>query len=754
MKKMKRGLSIILASFLVLQVCACGGSEGGEEEKVFTGENVFMEESKLDLGLDKEYNFRPQVSGEDVFYFATGIQTDVNDSSVTGAGWVIGKTDGTHGDLVQVETNVKGFGNTYFDAWYDGKDNVYLMQSVKDNDENYTDLVTFSKDGEELGREKIEGTDGSNAYWTLFTTDGLAVTIDSEEFKVYDTKNNLVAEGPYPFDSSYIRSIIPMNEGKLAFIGAEGSSDAYAVLDPKTWNFSEKKTLQGSVTKAFSGAGNCVYYSSTSGIYKKDDTTGEDKLLLDFNNSSMTADNVLSGYFFDDDRVLIIFAEDTGLAVGGTPRIFSRVSPETALGKTELVIGGLLLSMYPDLMNRIGEYNRNNDQYRIVTKSYYDEIGNLEKAQKEFKNDIVKGEAPDIIMPSISEDPIVYMKRGVFEDLTPYMEQAGISKDDYLENVIEAGSVDEKLYLFIPKFSLSGCVLTKKEYLNENGGLSFQNMIDLEKQYGIEGRGFYPWGVTDITEKYSMTVSDIFYNIDTGECRYDSDDFLKYLEWTGKYSTDFSTSIELDGPDYESDFANHKMIAAGDFLMYNYHGMHTNNFRFLHNEGAYVGIPNGEGNAVPTIDPYFMIGISATSEHKDAAFDFISSLMQDDFMNVRVIRREEHRFASKKNIFDLQYEQAKEDPFVYDGELGCMVQKKKTFHISDTEELVIENPTDEDLKPYRELVLSAKGLPNYDYQVFNMVYEETQPYYAGKKSAEKVARSLQDRMKNYVGEKQ
>lgn len=35
-----------------------------------------------------------------------------------------------------------------------------------------------------------------------------------------------------------------------------------------------------------------------------------------------------------------------------------------------------------------------------------------------------------------------------------------------------------------------------------------------------------------------------------------------------------------------------------------------------------------------------------------------------------------------------------------------------------------------------------------------MIYEELYPYYKGDKSAEKVAQNVQDRMKNFVGEKQ
>ncbi|MBR4581515.1 MAG: extracellular solute-binding protein [Lachnospiraceae bacterium] len=753
MKKMKRGLSIMLASFLVLQVCACGGSKEREEEKVFTGENVFMEECKLDLGLDKEYKFTPKVSGEDVFYFTPAIQTDVNDFTVTGAGWITGKTDGTHGDFVQVDTQIKGAGNYYLDGWYDGNDNVYLLQSVKDGDEVYTDLVTCNKDGDEISREKIEGT-GTDDFWSLFNTDGLAVIVDGEGFRVFDTQNNPVAEGPYPFDPNYMRSVTPMDGGKLAFIGAEGANDAYAVLDPATWNFSEKKMLQGTYTKEFSGAGNCLYFASTSGIYKRDDATGEEKFLLDFSGSSMTADNVISGYVFDDDRVLIVFADSSERGAGGTPRIFYRVSPETALGKTELVLGSVYLGSCPDLLNRIGEFNRSSDQYRIVIRSYYDETGDFEKASKEFKNDLITGNAPDIIIPSVGEDPIVYMKRGAFEDLTPYMEKAGISKDDYLENVIDAGSVDDKLYLFIPRFYLSGCCLTKKEYLNENSGLSFQNMMDLEKKYGIEGKGIYSWGVVDIVEEYTMSVNDVFYNVDTGKCDFDGDDFQKFLEWTGKYSIDFSTSSNPEKIDYEGLFASNQLIAASSFRPTSYHQMHEYNYRYLQGEGVYVALPSGDGTAVPCISPHFMAGISATSEHKDAAFEFIRYFMEDEYMKIRTIRSEEHYFASKKDIFDLQYEWAKDDPYVYVGDLGCMVQKKQTYYISDTEELVIENPTEEDLKVYREFVLSAKGLPNYDNQVFNMVLEEVYPYYVGKKSADKVAQNVQDRMSNYVGEKQ
>jgi len=91
--------------------------------------------------------------------------------------------------------------------------------------------------------------------------------------------------------------------------------------------------------------------------------------------------------------------------------------------------------IYSDIKRNIIKFNKTNTEYRIVVKEYGKD--DYEAGQIQFGADLTTGNCPDVISLS-SLDFAQYANKGIFEDLYPYMEQSGIKKEDYVENVLEA----------------------------------------------------------------------------------------------------------------------------------------------------------------------------------------------------------------------------------------------------------------------------------------------------------------------------
>ena len=70
-----------------------------------------------------------------------------------------------------------------------------------------------------------------------------------------------------------------------------------------------------------------------------------------------------------------------------------------------------------------------------------------------LNTDIASGNAPDIMILSAAMPIKSYVSKGVFEDLTPYLEKdEEISQKEYLDNIQEAFRTDGMTYAIVPSF--------------------------------------------------------------------------------------------------------------------------------------------------------------------------------------------------------------------------------------------------------------------------------------------------------------
>lgn len=404
--------------------------------------------------------------------------------------------------------------------------------------------------------------------------------------------------------------------------------------------------------------------------------------------------------------------------------------------RTELV----LASIYEPTMRErdaIISFNKYNPDYYVTVKAYTDmDYGTEDSAQQyelawqSFTNDLITGKGGDIFFSSNGAiDMENLAEKGALADLYEFMDADGeIGREDFVPSILAALEYDGKLYNITPGFFLR-TVVGKASLLSKYAQWDFEAMCDLMAEH--PGAVLFPnRNPENALQTFIIYSMDMFYDMDTGECSFDSPEFVRMLEAAASLDTEY---------DVDTVWKNlGSMLRNEEILLYIEWGIGTcEQIQVLKKsfgeEIVFVGFPtSGESGTV--ISYYYQWAISGQSEKKEGAWEFIKSLFEEDYQkNVQM-------FPVMQRYFDEQIEKAMEEvPHGTSNALGIEVE--------------VEAMSQEEAQTLRELVDSATLTEAYDTTICNIIMEEAEAYFAGQKTAEEVAEIIQDRVQLYVDEK-
>ena len=146
------------------------------------------------------------------------------------------------------------------------------------------------------------------------------------------------------------------------------------------------------------------------------------------------------------------------------------------------------------------------------------------------------------------------------------------------------------------------------------------------------------------------------------------------------------------------------------------------------------------------------MGMSARSKHKDGAWEFMKTLISEEYQASLVREHGNWGFPIKKSALEAQFEMDM-TPVYYTDENGKQVEEMKTSWGYDDFNIDIYAATEEEIKQVKELIASADKLSgNVNEQLVNIVTEETEAFFKGQKSAADTAGVIQNRIQIYVNE--
>ena len=752
-KRIKRILCSLLTVMMVLMLFGCKKQSAGSS----VNKDAVYEAAKELQTVDSDNNLPIGISRIDnkVYVFYRGINRDYESGS-NNSGCLFAAYDLTNPDMAAERILFQP---------QEGYRDVFFLDGIVTEDGRFLMLENATaEDGQEVVLYAVGYSDGRTESTTLlkdadpfvtgsaFLDNGNVAVLCGKTFCLFSPQGEKLYEDTLPeglIFSSHEGDMSALHNNLIFYLEHftnEGIGN-YVIYDTESRTFGDIVKNDYAITDPKPASDGGFYaQQSQKGIFLFDEKGVDVREILNMPDSGIAA--IFDFVIIDANTVFVSELDEES---GNRPYLYSKLNPEDIVEKTTVVLG--LVGMADlDFRSIVNEFNKNNSSVRIEIKDYGAENNNKQNEIEEaFNLDVVSGNCPDIILTNYLSNNSLYMKKGIFEDLNPYLEASGLNKEDYLPNVMDAGSIDGKQYLLIPTFTVSGLCITKPEYLNGNGQMSISELQALESELGIEGRGILATDRNTLIYEALMYGTKDYCNPETGECRFDSDEFKVLLEWAKTYPESAEDLFNEYHISHRKDFEEQKAIIRTDKCS-GIREFHLTDEADFKGEGRIIGFPNKNGDAAGVICPAYAFGISSQSEHKQEAFDFIKTFMEESYQKENISVQCCYVFPSMKSAFDLSCERMLDIPYNYSQNTG-LTQGKDSYTLG-SENIEVEPMEKEKLEYVKEKILSCNGLPNMDTEIMQIVFEESAPYFSGDKSLDEVVTIIQSRAELYVNENQ
>lgn len=384
----------------------------------------------------------------------------------------------------------------------------------------------------------------------------------------------------------------------------------------------------------------------------------------------------------------------------------------------------------------VADFNKTSDSYYIEISDY--SIYGEEALQK-LSTEIISGKIPDIF--NLDGLPMKqYSAAGLLEDLSPYMEK-DLNMDKLWESAMSALSENGKIYTAVPGFAINAVAGTK-ESIAEIKNLEYDELLNyIETNTGTKQNVLgNQMTQTEFVEHVFLSNIDRFVDYEKKECSFDRDEFIALLD-TAKnlvpYDENYTETLALYTGAQTLSFQWIWGISDVDSLA-----------AVFRDNCAYVGSFGAGDDSGAAMMPIYSFGISAGSEYKDGAWQFLKWIYSDGFQQFMPIC-----IPMNKDIFEMQREK--------------FVNGLETQEGSDQEGFTylnmvdgIEETTFIEYSKNRlgcwqttvDLINSIDRLYQSDTVIMDIIREEVQAFLTGDRSAEETAGIIQSRVKLYINE--
>jgi len=287
---------------------------------------------------------------------------------------------------------------------------------------------------------------------------------------------------------------------------------------------------------------------------------------------------------------------------------------------------------------RLGKFEAGKDflldeittEFNFLNPQYYIEIIDYSKygdeAAMRFHMDIIKGEAPDILLLSEPNFPInhlpihQYIAGGALVDIAPYINR-DLDLDTLWNNAMQELYTGNSCYIAVPTFSIYTTVGTTSAVSN----LIYKNIGDffsaLNKDFASETPQF---AINTTQEQFAidmiLTNIEHFIDYNVGTADFNSKEFIELLEAVHildpvEERNELRDVISLARKKHEIAFI--RMRHFGDLQMY---------AGALDSDFQTIGFPGKHGGSA--LIPQHIFGISSTTQNTEGAWAFLRMIYE------------------------------------------------------------------------------------------------------------------------------
>ncbi|MBQ9989950.1 MAG: extracellular solute-binding protein [Lachnospiraceae bacterium] len=608
-------------------------------------------------------------------------------------------------------------------------------------------LQGHSAQGKELFTLWLNEEQDSNEYFYVNSLycleEGTLVVETGTGVLLYDTLGNPVGQAEKGGMEGENR-LMKVRDDQFVLIGMEGDKSFYQTFDIKTGQKGEKIELPFIlyVYTILEGKDYDFYLSDAKGIYGYNLGDAEPTPIMGFLASDFSSYGMNQISFIDGDSFIASYFTDEGTGVGR----FIRIPEDEVVEKAELILGCSYLDS--EIKKQVIKFNKQSTAYRITIRDYseYNTEEDYTVGQSRLNSDIASGNVPDIILLHSGMPLESYMAKGVFADYYELMEaDADFHREDYLPNVFAAYETKGKLYQMIPFFYINTFV-GKTADVGEDFTWTMEEALALQASRP-EGTVLFPNVIRDSFMQICLVMNyEEYINWETGECFFDTEKFIRMLEYAKTLPKEYTHVDYNDQQAYlemEMQYREGRSLLSQNMLS-TFRDYGSLRYATFGEDITLVGFPTevGIGSAFST---QCNLAISEYSEHKQAAWEFVKSMLSEEYQD-----NLEYCFPVRLSSLEKMEEEARQKPHYLD-ENGNKVEYELTYYVGNME--IPGSPlTKKETGVVMEFIKSIERTGSYNQEIYNIITEETAPFFEGQKSAKEAADIIQSRVRIYVNE--
>jgi hypothetical protein len=500
--------------------------------------------------------------------------------------------------------------------------------------------------------------------------------------------------------------------------------------------------------KTFSGGNKYPYYTyNASYIYGLNPKTSEKTVvanLLEAGSASLEIWNII----YDSDEKFAVRASDASTLQIGI-YMLNKLDPKDVPDKKTLTVGAVYTSFWVDYY--IKEFNRKSDEYKAELITYATNEGSTRSERlTNFNAKFAAGDTPDLLIVDRNMDYHGYAAKNMFKDLYPLIdEDPDVKREDLVQSVMKAHETEGKLFSISPNYSIV-TLIGKTEIFGEKKGQSLAELQAAAAVYSDASLFAADETASAVLTKIVVNSISDYVNYETGECYFDTPDFISLLEAAKKYPVDVSI-VSNDYNVYLGSIVNNRTLLF-ETSIGSFRDISEAEHAFFDAPVTFLGYPSKNGGTYAYINAYNEVAILSDTEYPDGAWEFVK-----EFMKYKGPMDTESSMYSKllsvwQENMDNYAADALYDPYYIDYSTGEKVHRGHATMVNN-QILPLPKNTPEDNERIIELINSVTDVYRVDTDIIQIISDDADTFFRGQKSAEDTAEMIQNRVSTYLAEK-
>ena len=498
-----------------------------------------------------------------------------------------------------------------------------------------------------------------------------------------------------------------------------------------------------------------LYSKTANGLSKLDIKTGKAESFFNWNDTDIDR-NYLSEtqpYVLNENELLVICRHFTDEGYSTYLLHLTRTGKNPHAGKKMIILKGASLQLEFELLAFVNKYNLDpSSKARVILIDDSEEQSYGEdqaKSQQTLTLELLSGTGADILFGYANQS--LFQSSTLMLDLNPYIDGPnGFSRDEYFDNVFRAMEKGGKLYHIPARINLQGFQINT-DYIHQKIGWSFSEFDACGKELR-DNVSFLEGIDQQLLLMYLLSSQNDFINYDSKTVNFQNETMKTILRLAKEYGVkekpkDEGQRLEYAGggsyflaEDQTTAKFNSGLLAARLMGIASLENLSLNK-NVLKEKSAYLGYPSPNGSGMAA-DPISSLGISASSQYADLAWDFIRAYLCSDYepqRNTFGIPVRKASFEKECRIImercNREYEQGVREK--------SSAQDLLTFYC---------RPTEADIDELREMVENVSVSTCNDPNILNIILEEAGAYFAGDRTEDDVLKKIQDRASTVMKE--